>query len=243
MKNECNIISDLLPLYTENMVSDDTVSFIEEHLKHCSQCSGVYQQMKEDGTVIKREDSKEDQEIIQIMKKLRKKIFQRICMTSAAVCLAVLTLLICLQIFPVYRLFQYHSKSPEINEHKSMLAYIGTPGDRKIAEDIVNYANIHVFSDISRTSEENLALYGPLGRYPFDKNILDEFNGLYETHSIELLSARIDEDHGYIFVEYSQQALGAQDEVISGSWNILSLWEVEKDSTGRWKVIKITEDA
>ena len=33
MKNECNIIKDILPLYAEKMVSEDTVDFIEEHLQ------------------------------------------------------------------------------------------------------------------------------------------------------------------------------------------------------------------
>ena len=33
MKNECSIVQDILPLYVEEMVSDDTVSFVREHLK------------------------------------------------------------------------------------------------------------------------------------------------------------------------------------------------------------------
>lgn len=35
MKNECSIVQDILPLYVEEMVSDDTVSFVREHLKDC----------------------------------------------------------------------------------------------------------------------------------------------------------------------------------------------------------------
>ena len=38
MRNECNIIRDILPLYVEHMVSDDTTSFVEEHLKSCAEC-------------------------------------------------------------------------------------------------------------------------------------------------------------------------------------------------------------
>ena len=45
--NECNIIRDLLPLYAENMVSDDTKVFVEEHLKNCSECRAEHEQMKE----------------------------------------------------------------------------------------------------------------------------------------------------------------------------------------------------
>ncbi len=38
MRNECSIVRDILPLYIEDMVSDDTASFVGEHLKNCSEC-------------------------------------------------------------------------------------------------------------------------------------------------------------------------------------------------------------
>ena len=33
MRNECNIIRDILPLYIEDMVSAETAELVEEHLK------------------------------------------------------------------------------------------------------------------------------------------------------------------------------------------------------------------
>ena len=33
MKKECNIVQDVLPLYLENMVSEGTKVFVEEHLE------------------------------------------------------------------------------------------------------------------------------------------------------------------------------------------------------------------
>ena len=38
MKNECSIIRDILPLYVENMVSEDTSEFVKEHLERCPAC-------------------------------------------------------------------------------------------------------------------------------------------------------------------------------------------------------------
>lgn len=46
MKNDCNIILDILPLYIEGMVSDDTVSFVEEHLTHCPMCQEELAKLK-----------------------------------------------------------------------------------------------------------------------------------------------------------------------------------------------------
>jgi putative zinc finger protein len=37
-KNNCNIIKDIIPLYIDDIVSDDTREFVEEHLEHCSNC-------------------------------------------------------------------------------------------------------------------------------------------------------------------------------------------------------------
>ena len=39
MKRECSIVRDVLPLYFENMVSEDTAVFVKEHLENCSDCA------------------------------------------------------------------------------------------------------------------------------------------------------------------------------------------------------------
>ena len=46
MKKECSIIRDILPLYTENMVSDETREFIEEHLSVCNECKKEMEKMR-----------------------------------------------------------------------------------------------------------------------------------------------------------------------------------------------------
>jgi len=47
MRNECNIIRDLLSLYAENMVSADTAAFVEGHLKGCEACRKEFERTKE----------------------------------------------------------------------------------------------------------------------------------------------------------------------------------------------------
>lgn len=46
MRNECNIIRDILPLYIDEIVSEDTVSFVEEHLEKCAACRAELENMK-----------------------------------------------------------------------------------------------------------------------------------------------------------------------------------------------------
>ncbi len=38
MNNECDIIKDLLPLYAENLTSEASVSFVQNHIAHCECC-------------------------------------------------------------------------------------------------------------------------------------------------------------------------------------------------------------
>lgn len=38
MKNECSIVQDLLPLYAEKLVSEDTAEFVAEHAARCAEC-------------------------------------------------------------------------------------------------------------------------------------------------------------------------------------------------------------
>ena len=45
MKITCNIIEDLLPLYVDDMVSEDSRQLVEEHLKTCPACRKMQEEM------------------------------------------------------------------------------------------------------------------------------------------------------------------------------------------------------
>ena len=46
---KCTVIQDLLPLYVDEVVSNDTKSLVNEHLLTCGDCRNEYEQMK--GTI------------------------------------------------------------------------------------------------------------------------------------------------------------------------------------------------
>ncbi|ANU23333.1 zf-HC2 domain-containing protein [Planococcus donghaensis] len=46
MKNECYIVRDLMPSYIDQLCSDESRRFIEQHVKGCASCSHVLQQMR-----------------------------------------------------------------------------------------------------------------------------------------------------------------------------------------------------
>lgn len=45
MKNKCGIIKDLLPLYHDNICTNDSKEAVEEHLLECQECKSEYEKM------------------------------------------------------------------------------------------------------------------------------------------------------------------------------------------------------
>lgn len=46
MKVTCNVIKDVLPLYLENMLSDDSCTMVEEHIEQCQECKNYLNEMR-----------------------------------------------------------------------------------------------------------------------------------------------------------------------------------------------------
>lgn len=44
----CNIVQDILPLYVDGVVSDDTKEIIEEHIEYCEGCKKEFDLMKQE---------------------------------------------------------------------------------------------------------------------------------------------------------------------------------------------------
>ena len=45
--NECKIVEDLLPLYAEKLVSDETAEFVREHSGRCEHCQKLLRRCEE----------------------------------------------------------------------------------------------------------------------------------------------------------------------------------------------------
>ena len=82
MRNECNIIRDLLPLYAENMVSSDTSDFVEEHLKGCEACRKEYEGIKEPQPAQEISDTAP---LLKLSRKMKVKRIQTIALTAVFV--------------------------------------------------------------------------------------------------------------------------------------------------------------
>ena len=81
MKITCNIIEDLLPLYVDDMVSEDSRKLVEEHLKGCPDCRKMQEEMMRENrlTAVRKDDNSvqinktEAESLKKIRRRIRKK--------------------------------------------------------------------------------------------------------------------------------------------------------------------------
>lgn len=50
MKNECDIVKDLWFSYNDNILSNTSKEFVENHLKECDECQRFLKEIREDCT-------------------------------------------------------------------------------------------------------------------------------------------------------------------------------------------------
>lgn len=246
MKNECSIIRDVLPLYFENIVSEETRNFVNEHLAGCVDCAAELDSMKA-GIKTEKNDSNTQSEIeaevIRSIKSMRKKFRRKLCRAVAVIAAVFLAICVLIQLFPVYRIGEIGPRTfgnYYTNDEIGKALWIGTSSDRREAQSILRLADA-AFNDVQHTHTENVETYGLLARYATSTDSYGDV--AYKVHSLELWSAHLDEDEGWIWVYYSSETFNHDGSLACGSFNVPSLWKVEKNDTGEWVVVHIKEHA
>lgn len=82
---------------------------------------------------------------------------------------------------------------------------------------------------------------GALSRYYYyNWKVPAEYETVFQEMEFQLITCKITEDRGNVWVVYTRRMKSEDKKLIAGSWDILSLWEIEKQD-GDWKVVKISE--
>ena len=245
MKNECSVVRDILPLYLENMVSEETAESIKEHLENCPDCAAEFEAMKSGKMVEKigeEVQSDFEAEVLKSIKNIRKKFRKKVLRVGGIIAAIIAAILIAgsvlLHLFPIYRIAQISLNDYYSKDQMKMALYIGSASDREEVISVLLLAN-KAFNDVRHTRAENEEAYGLLARYATPT---DSYEGAaFNEHSLELWSAHLDENEGWVWVYYSSETFDHNGKSICGSWRIPSLWKVEKNEAGEWVVVEIRE--
>lgn len=96
MKNECDIVKDLLPSYVADLLSNNTNQFVKEHLDSCQECRKLYEGMK------KTNCNNEEEEQIEIkhLKKYNRHMFiLKVILVILALIIIILPLIIFMKFY------------------------------------------------------------------------------------------------------------------------------------------------
>ena len=111
-KRDCKIIQDLLPNYIERLTNEETNHFIEEHLKECTECRHIFENMQKE---LKVNTTKRDEREVKYMKKFSSKM--------KLLKFIILTLTVIYVIIVGRRTFIMTSLSEKAKEHQSYNNY------------------------------------------------------------------------------------------------------------------------
>lgn len=78
MKYACNLIKDLLPLYHDEVCSEESKQAVEEHFEECQDCQEYYKKLNESDIVeLASFDEKMEEKKVESLKKVRRKLRKR----------------------------------------------------------------------------------------------------------------------------------------------------------------------
>ena len=155
MEISCNVIRDLLPLYAEDMVSEDSRDLVEKHIRECQDCSMILNrtvhpvEVITDGTDTALKEVKR-----QIDRRRSTTAWFAVWLTAALVC--------CIWAFlcsPLYLPYEEAIKSVEITDYENQGNYVNLEFSDRV-EDLAYYVyeneeSVHVEVIMAKTTRMN----------------------------------------------------------------------------------------
>lgn len=252
MKHECSIVRDLLPLYAEGMLSQESAAFVKEHLEGCDDCRAVYHGEDTPPGGVPVSTAKERTEEVGVLrtlkKKLRKQTWCAIFITAAVVLLVTLML----RLNPIDYLADVSATKGYTFSDRMALLFKGGISDRIEAQRVL-HGNVHtafMYSEKEAREMDNIAeedvfsYYGAL-RYYFVRE--DHAGETLTIYNIDLLSAHFCGSSGKMWVKYWYNRYDKSDDLrwyegTGAPEGRIALWKLEKNDEGYWLVVEIVNN-
>lgn len=145
---ECSIVRDLIPLYVENITSDDTRKFLDEHLSHCAECKNELELSQTDISIKGAYTGKDSG--VEVIKRIgfdikRKRVFTGI--ISAVISAIVVILLVAYLTAPEYLPYNESLDVISIKDNNGYVTLSFT-GEYKIYQNEQGVYNISIYNTI-----------------------------------------------------------------------------------------------
>ena len=175
---ECEVVKDLSSLYIENMISESSKNFIDNHLMGCKTCEKYYKDLK--STFLNEDKKEKNQDNIEInhLKKVNKKI------TILKWCITAIIVLILMIMFYFYIKICYIDNINDLNISK-MLDMQKNSNNYKLV-----HTSIQINKDTNETNKIERVHYYKDGKHK-------EVTYLYTDGNLKEETIRFIEDNAY----------------------------------------------
>jgi len=122
MKYPCDLIRDIMPLYHDEVASEESRKAVEEHLEECSACREYYDIMCESDLVeTATYDEESEKKAADSYRNAYKKIVRKICKSIGVIALIILGMMLALYIFVIA--YVKFSAAASWEEHRDINEY------------------------------------------------------------------------------------------------------------------------
>ena len=219
MKNDCSVVKDLIPLYTEGLVSSETKEFIDEHCQSCEKCKELLETLAESPDKKESADSIKEKvwsEIASKERKRKKKKYLTLSITSV-----ILVTLVVLGLIFLPKLLQ------KIHYENQVTQYDFTFTEQTIAKTGFTENDIHAASETVKKFFEKHSDDRKLLRLAYDeKETTDENKTVYNPNHADAIVFIGD----YYFFDDPVAGDGSR---LRTNWK----WFVKQNSSGEWEII------
>ena len=115
-KKECNIVRDLLPNLVENLITDDSKQFVQNHISNCSECEEILEMLQNDkNKQIINSNEKDKIEINHLKKYSRKMSLLKMLLFSIIVIIIVILI-----VLSIYLVKSIHIRNIKITAYNNV---------------------------------------------------------------------------------------------------------------------------
>lgn len=250
MKNECHIVRDLMPLYTEGMLSDESAAFVKAHLETCEDCRAAYGG-EEKPPVTEADTAQQRVGEAGVLRTLKKKLRKQTWCAIIITVVVVLLVTLMLRLNSIDYLAAISSDERYTLSDRMALLFKGDYSDQDAAEAVLS--NVHIVFKYSEEEIYNNVLAMPRDEAAYALGALVRYcvpemdaGKMLTIYHIDLLSAHFSGDSGKMWVKYGYQRFDRTHNFSSyggtGAIDHIALWKLEKRDDGYWRVVEIVNN-
>ena len=125
-KKDCDIVKDLLPSYSDGLTSQETNSFIEEHLKKCDECKNMLKNMNKKIDLDENIDQTKEVKYLKGFKTRRNLIVVISIILTICICIGVILIRVPLDTDKFNVEWMYMTSNEQNSGEKTLQIYIST---------------------------------------------------------------------------------------------------------------------